>query len=162
MFSVYFPEAISDYDILMDTMIDADGVTLPDSCTEEMDMIGVCRILDVVPHGPHFDFDLFGVSVIDTDDVTLYDACIDEMDMIGTDHILDAASHGPRFALDMFGAFMHEIDDDDSVTIVTPDVITIEGASDSVDQPLSFDTMSGFVTHFDDVAGGNNNDMSVF
>ncbi|RVW66637.1 hypothetical protein CK203_063596 [Vitis vinifera] len=144
----------------MDTMIDADGVTLPDSCTEEMDMIGIGHILDTVPHGPHFDFDLFGVSVIDTDDVTLYDACIDEMDMIGTDHILDAASHGPRFALDMFGAFMHEIDDDDSVTIVTPDVITIEGASDSVDQPLSFDTMSGFVTHFDDVAGGNNNDMS--
>ena len=99
--------------------------------------------------------------MFDIDDVTLYDACIDEMDMIGTDHILDAASHGPRFALDMFGAFMHEIDDDDSVTIVTPDVITIEGASDSMDPPLSFDTMSGFVTHFDDVAGGNNNDVSV-
>ena len=162
MFSVYFPEAISDYDILMDTMIDADGVTLPDSCTEEMDMIGVGRILDTVPHGPHFDFDLFGVSVIDTDDVTLYDACTNEMDMIGTGHILDAASHGPRSVLDMFGAFMHEIDDDDSVTIVTPDVITIEGASDSMDPPLSFDTMSGFVTHFDDVAGGNNNDMSIF
>ncbi|RVW19013.1 hypothetical protein CK203_095057 [Vitis vinifera] len=75
MFSVCFPEAVSDYDILMDTVIDADGVTLPDACTDEMDMIGVGRILDAVPHGPHSDFDLFGVSVIDTDDVTLYDAC---------------------------------------------------------------------------------------
>ncbi|KAL6315790.1 hypothetical protein AAG906_008175 [Vitis piasezkii] len=131
----------------MDTMIDADRVTLPDACIEEMDLIGVGRILDIVPHGPHFDFDLFGVFVIDTDDVTLYDACTDEMDMIGTGHILDAASHGL-------------IDDDDSVTIVTPDVITIEGASDYVDPPLSFDTMSGFVTRFDDMAGGNNNDMS--
>ena len=50
----------------------------------------VCRILDVVPHDPHFDFDLFGVFVIDTNDVTLYDACTDEMDMIGTGCILDA------------------------------------------------------------------------
>ena len=69
MFSVCFPEAVSDYDILMDTVIDADGVTLPDACTDEMDMIGVGRILDAVPHGPHSDLDLFGVSVIDTDDV---------------------------------------------------------------------------------------------
>ena len=76
--------------------------------------------------------------VIDTDDVTLYDACTDEMDMIGTGRILDAVPHGPHSALDMFGAFILEIDDDDdSVTIVTPDVITIEGASDSVDPPLS-------------------------
>ena len=62
----------------------------------------------------------------------------------------------------MFGAFMLERDDDDSVTFVTPDVITVEEASDSMDPPLSFDTMFGFVTCFDDVTSGNNNDMSVF
>ena len=100
--------------------------------------------------------------VIDTDDVTLYDACTDEMDMIGTSRILDAASHGPRSTLDMFGTFMLEIDDDDSVTVVTPDVITIEGTSDSVDPHFFFYTMFGFVTRFDDVASGNDNDMSVF
>ena len=100
--------------------------------------------------------------MINTDDVTLYDACTDEMDMIGTGRILDVAPHGPHYALDMFGAFMLEIDDDDSVTIVTLDVITVEGASDSMDLPLSFDTMFGFVTCFDDVTSGNNNDMSVF
>ena len=90
MFSVYFPEAISDYDILMDTVIDANGVTLPDACIDEMDMIGVGRILDAAPHGSHSDFNLFRVSMIETDDVTLYDACTDEMDMIGTGRILDA------------------------------------------------------------------------
>ena len=100
--------------------------------------------------------------MIDTDDVTLYDACTDEMDMIGTGPILDAAPHGPRSTLDMFWTFILEIDDDDSVAVVTPDVITIKGASDSVDPPLSFDTMSRFVIRFDHVAGGNNNDMSVF
>ena len=146
----------------MDTMIDTDGVTLPNVCTDEMDMIGVGRILYVVPHSPHSDLDLFGVYVIDTNDVTVYDACIDEMDMIGTGRILDVAPHGPRSALIMFRAFMLKIDDDDFVTVVTFDVITIEGASDSVDPPLSFDTMSKFVTRFDDVVGGNNNDMSVF
>ena len=162
MFFLCFPEIVFDYDILMNTMIDVDGVTLPDACTDEMDMIGVGRILDAVPHSPHSDFDLFRVSMIDTDDVTLYDVCTNEMDMIGTGRILDAAPHEPRSALDMFGAFMLEIDDDDSVTVVTPDVITIEGAFDSVDPPFSFDTMSGFVTHFDDVIGRSNNDMSVF
>ncbi|WKA06591.1 hypothetical protein VitviT2T_024486 [Vitis vinifera] len=62
----------------------------------------------------------------------------------------------------MFGAFMLEIDDDDFASVVTTDVITVEATSNFVDPPLSFNTMSGFVTHFDDVAGGNNNDMSVF
>ena len=125
-------------------------------------MIGVGRIINAVSHGPHSNFNLFGVSVIDTDDVTFYDACTNEMDMIDTGCILDVAPHGPRSTLDMFGAFILEIDDDDFVTVVTLDVITVEGASNSVDPPLSFDTMSGFVTHFDDVAGGNNNVMSVF
>ena len=101
-------------------------------------MIRVGRILDAVPHGPNSDFDLFEVSVINTDDLTLYDACTDEMDMIGTGHILDAAPHGPCSALDMFEAFMLEIDDDDSVAVVTPDVITVEGASDSVDPHFFF------------------------
>ena len=162
MFSVCFPKAVFDYDILMDTVSDADGVILPDACTDEIDMIGVGHILDAVPHGSHSDFDLFKVSVIDTNDVTLYDACTDEMDMIGIGRILDATPHGPRFTLDMFGAFMLEIDDDDFVTVVTPDVITVEGMFDSMDPSLSFDTMSRFVTCFDDVAGGNNNDISVF
>ena len=162
MFSICFLQAVFYYDRLMDTVSDADGVTLPDACTDEMDMIGVSHILDAVPHGSHSDFDLFKVYVIDTNDITLYDACTDEMDMIGTGRILDAAPHGPRSTLDMFGAFMLEIDDDDFVTVVTPDVITVEGTFDSMDPPLSFDTMSGFVTRFDDVAGRNNNDMSVF
>ena len=100
--------------------------------------------------------------MIDTDDVTLYDAYTDEMDMIGTSRILDVARHKPYSALDMFWAFMLEIDDDDSVTIVTPNVIIIEEASDSMDLPLSFDTMSRLVTRFDDVTGGNNNHMSLF
>ncbi|RVW64085.1 hypothetical protein CK203_051100 [Vitis vinifera] len=36
--------------------------------------------------------------------------------------------------------------------VVTSDFTSVEGASDSVDPPLSFDTMSGFVTRFDDIS----------
>ena len=57
---------------------------------------------------------------------------------------------------------MLEFDDDGLVaTDITHDIVSVEGASDSVDPPLSFDTMSGFVTRFDDISDGNN-DMSIF
>ncbi|KAL6335850.1 hypothetical protein AAG906_040573 [Vitis piasezkii] len=119
-------------DLPMDLGDGYDGVTLPDTYLDEMDMIDTGCILDTTSHGPHSTFDIFGVSVIDSDDVTLYDACIDEMDMIGIGRILDASPPRPR-----------------------------SGAFDSVDPPFSFDTMSGFVTRFDDISDGNN-DMSIF
>ena len=57
---------------------------------------------------------------------------------------------------------MLEFDGDGLVaTDIAHDTIFVEGASDSVDPPLSFDTMSGFVTPFDDFSN-DNNDMSIF
>ena len=57
---------------------------------------------------------------------------------------------------------MLEFDGDGLVaTNITHDIVSVEGASDSVDPPLSFDTMSEFVTRFDDISDGNN-DMSIF
>ena len=168
MFSMCFPEEIPDYDLPMDLGDETDGVTLPDTHMDEIDMIGIGRILDTAPHGPHSAFDIFGVSMIDYDVVTLYDACTDAMDMIGTGRILDASPPGPRFSFDVFGISTLEFDDDGLVatdithaTNITHDTFSVEGASDSVDPPLSFDTMSGFVTHFDDISNGNN-DMSIF
>ena len=61
-----------------------DGVILPDTYMDKMDMIGTGRILDTAPRRPHSTFDIFGVSMIDSDDVTLYHACTDVMDMIST------------------------------------------------------------------------------
>ena len=127
-----------------------------------MDMIGAGRILDTAPRGPHSAFDMFGVSMIDYDAVTLYDACTDTMDMIGTGRILDASSPRPRSSFDVFGTSMLEFDGDGLVsTDITHDTISVERASDSVDPPLSFDAMSGFVTRFDDISDGNNG-MSIF
>ena len=162
VFSMCFPEEITDYDLPMDLGDETDGVTLPDTYMDEMDMIGTGRFLDTAPRGPHSALDMFGVSMIDSDAVTLYDACIDAMDMIGTGCILDVSPPGPRFAFDVFGISMLEFDDDGLVaTDITHDTVSVEGASDSVDPPLSFDTMFGFVTRFDDISDGNN-DMSIF
>ena len=84
VFSMCFPEEVLDYDLPMDLGDDIDGVTLPDTYIDEMDMIGIGRILDATPHESHSAFDMFGVSAIDFEDVTLYDACVDVMDMIDT------------------------------------------------------------------------------
>ena len=52
---------------------------------------------------------------------------------------------------------------DDSITdVVTPDFTSVEGVSDPMAPPLSFDSMSGFVTHYDVMSDGNNNDMIIF
>ena len=162
MFSMCFPEEIPDYDLPMDLGDETDGATLPDTYMDEMDMIGTGRFLDTAPRGPHSAFDMFGVSMIYSDAVTLYDTYTDAMDMIGTGRILDVSPPGPRFSFDVFGISMLEFDDDGLVaTYITHDTVSVEGASDSVDPPLSFDTMSGFVTRFDDISDGNN-DMSIF
>ena len=147
----------------MDLGDDTDGVTLSDTYIDEMDMISIGRILDATPHEPHSTFDMFRVSAIDFEDVTLYDACADAMDMIGTSRILDAAPLGPRSVFDMFGISMAEINDDDGLIAIDiiDNTVSIEGASNSVDPPISFDIMSRFVTRFDDIPNGNN-DMSIF
>ena len=126
-------------------------------------MIGIGGILDGTPHKPYYSFDMFGVSTIDFEDVKLYDAYANAMDMIDTGHLLDAAPPRPRFVFDMFGISMVEIDDYDGLVAIDiiHNTVSVEGASDSMDPPLSFNTMSRFVTRFDDISDGNN-DMSIF
>ena len=139
VFFVCFLEDVPNYDLPMDLGDYNDGVTLPDTYMDEMDMIGTSRILDTAQCGPHYAFDILGVSMIDSNDVTLYDACTDAMDMIDTGRILDASSPRPRFALDVFGISMLEFNGDGLVaTDITHDTVSIEGASDSVHPPFFF------------------------
>ena len=77
--------------------------------------------------------------------------------------MLDAALREPRYALDLFGVSMLELDDDGFVhDVVAFEFTFVEGASDNVDLHLSFYSMSGFVTRYDDMSVKYNNDMSVF
>ena len=110
-----------------------------------------------------FDYGLLVDSRGGIDGVTLDDAYTDEMDMIGIGHILDIAPHGPHSAFDLFGVSMLEMDGDDFITdVITPDFTSIEKAFDPMDPPLSFDSMSRFVTCYDVMSEGNSNDMSIF
>ena len=100
--------------------------------------------------------------MIYSNDVTLYDTCTDAMDMISTNRILDASSPRPRSAFDVFEISMLDFNGDGLIaTDITHDIVSVEGASDSMDPPFSFNTMSGFVTRFNDISDGNN-DMSIF
>ena len=52
VFSMCFPEEVPNYDLPMDLGDDIDGVTLPDTYMDAMDMIGTGRILDTTRVGP--------------------------------------------------------------------------------------------------------------
>ena len=67
IFSLCFPDEDFDYGLLVDSRGGHDGVTLDDAYTDEMDMIGIGRILDAIPQRPHSAFDLFGVSMLQID-----------------------------------------------------------------------------------------------
>ena len=54
------------------------------------------------------------------------------------------------------------MDDDDFVTNVSHDAISVEGAPDSMDPPLSFNTMSRFDTRYEHMSTEYHNDMSIF
>ena len=126
MFSMCFLEEVPGYDLPMDLGDDIDGVTLPDTYMDEMDMIGTGRILNTAPRGPYSAFDMFGVSMLNTDNVTLYDACTDVMDMISIGRILDASSPRPQSSFDVFGISMLEFDGDGLIaTDITHDTVLL-------------------------------------
>ena len=125
VFFVCFLEEVPDYDLLMDLGDDIDGITLPNTYMDEMDMIGTDCILDTAPRGPHYAFDMFGVYMINTDDVILYDAFNNVMDIIGIGHILDDFSPRPRSGFDVFRISMLEFNGDGLVaTDITHDTIS--------------------------------------
>ena len=69
---------------------------------------------------------MFGVYVFETDGENPHDAYVDEMDMTSTGYILDITPHRPHSTFDMFRFFMLEMDDDDFVTDVSHDAISVE------------------------------------
>ena len=134
-----------------------DVVIVTPSSSDWANMFSICFPNEV------FDYGLLMDSRGGTDGVTLDDAYTDEMDMIGIGCILDAAPHGLHFAFDLFGVSMLESDGDDFITnVATHDFTSIEGVSNPVDPLFYFDSMSRFVTRYDVMSDGNNNDMSIF
>ncbi|RVW62232.1 Transposon Ty3-I Gag-Pol polyprotein [Vitis vinifera] len=102
-----------------------------------------------------------------------HDEYRDEMDMMTVSQITSIVQLQPVSAFDMFGVSTIEVfegtqtlpvpelpEDDSSLFegIVSP----VEGASDLVDPPLSFDVLSGFVSRSDDVSVASFMDLSIF
>ena len=107
------------------------------------------------------------------DGVVPHDEYRDEMDMMTVSQIVGIVQLQPVSAFDMFGVSTIEVfegtqtlpvselpEDDSSLFegIVSP----VEGASDLVDPPLSFDVLSGFVSRSDDVSVASFMDLSIF
>ena len=135
----------------------SDAVIVAPSSLSRANMFSMCF------SDKDFDFGLLVEFGDGADRVTFDDAYTDEMDMIGIGRILDTTPHKSYSAFDLFGVSMLEMDGDDSITdVAIPSFISIEGASYLVDPPLSFDFMFEFVTHYDVMFDGNNNDMSLF
>ena len=132
----------------------SDAVIVAPSSPSRANMFSMCFLDE------DFDFGLLVEFGDGADGVTFDDAYTDEMDMIGIGRILDTTQHK---SYSTFGVSMLEMDGDDSITdVAIPSFISIEGASNLVDPPLSFDFMFEFVTHYDVMFDGNNNDMSLF
>ncbi|KAL6313203.1 hypothetical protein AAG906_016805 [Vitis piasezkii] len=129
MFSMCFPDEVPDYDLPMDLGYG----------TDEMDMIGLGRIFDAAPHGPHTVFNMFGVFVLETDkDDSIPDAYTDDVDFIGIGRILDAAPRGPLSAFDISGVFV--LDDESVLDVVTSDFASLRERPTR--GPTSFLTLS--------------------
>ena len=107
------------------------------------------------------------------DGVVSHDEYRDEMDMMTVSQITSIVQLQPVSPFDMFGVSTIEIlertqtipipellEDDNSLFEGT--ISPVEGASDLVDPPLSFDVLSGFVSRSDDVSVASFMDLSVF
>ena len=108
--------------------------------------------------------------------VVHHDEYSDEMNMLGISQFLNVVQRKPFLPLELFEVSIIEIAEGDQ-TVPIPELLTfviptihiyqgtvgpIEGASDFVDPPLSFDILLGFVTSYDYVSDDSVMDLSIF
>ena len=120
LFSLCYLDETIDYGVVIEPTDITDGVVPHDQYHDEMDMLGINQFLDAVQREPFSPLEFFRVSVIE---------------IIEEDQIVPAPEL-PTFVvptIDMYEG------------IIGP----VEGTSDFVDSPLSFDILSGFVTYSD-------------
>ena len=110
------------------------------------------------------------------DGVVPHDEYRDKMDMLGINQFLDAIQRESFSLLELFRVSVIEIAEEDQ-TVLAPKLPTfvvptidmyegtvgpVEGVSDYVDPPLSFDILSEFVTRSDYVSDDLVMDLSIF
>ena len=98
-----------------------------------MDMMSMSQIAEMVQPESASPFDLFGVSTIEV---------VEEIQTVLTPELMEDVTVGDDEFEDTFGF--------------------IEGVSDFVDPPLSFDILSGFISCSDDDYDSVSMDLSIF
>ena len=130
--SLCFPEETTDHGADIEPSGVTDGVVPQDEYRDEMDM-SMSQIAEVVQPEFASPFDLFGVSAIEV---------AEETQTVLAPELMEDVIVGDDEFEDTFGF--------------------IEGASDFVDPPLSFDILSGFISRSDDVYDSISMDLSIF
>ncbi|RVW13593.1 hypothetical protein CK203_091933 [Vitis vinifera] len=120
--SLCFPEETTDYGVVIEPTEVIDGVVPHDEYRDEMDMMSMSQISKMVQPEPASPFDLFRVSAIEV---------TEEIQTVLTPELMEDVIVGDELCEDTFSF--------------------IEGASESVDLPLSFDILSRFISYSNDI-----------
>ena len=134
LMTLYFSDEVDEHGTFSKIGDMVDGVVPHDKHIDEMFAMNMSQIDGIVQPKLVSPFDLFGVSVIEV------------AEEIHTAHALEFSDGDVIVVDDLFEG------------LVGP----IEGASDFVDPPLSFDVLSEFVSRFDDVHDSSFMDLSIF
>ena len=133
LMTFYFPDEIDEHGTFAEVGDIVYGVVPHDEYVDEMFVMSLSQIDEIVQPELTLAFDLFGVSVIEIAKEILAAPAQESVD--------NAIVVGDLF--------------DGPVGLV-------EGVSDFVDSPMSFDVISGFVSRHDDVFYSSFIDLSIF
>ena len=128
-----FPDEIDDHGTFAEIGDVVDGAVPHDEYVDEMLAMSLSQTEEIAPPELASPFDLFGVSVLEI---------AGEIQVAPTPEAVEDVI----VVVDLFDG----------------PVGPVEGASDFVDPPLSFDVLSGFVSHSDDVHDFSFKDLSIF
>ena len=133
LMTLYFSDEIDGHGTFAEIGDIVDGAVPLNKYVDEMFAMSMSQIEKIVQSELTSPFDLFGVSVIEI---------VQEIQ----------TAPAPNFTRDVI---VVDVLFDDTVGLV-------EGASDFVDPPFSFDVLLGFVSRFDDVHDSSFMDLSIF
>ncbi|KAL6315027.1 hypothetical protein AAG906_030865 [Vitis piasezkii] len=133
LMTLCFPDEIDEHGTFAEIGDIMDGVVPHDKYVNEMLATSLSQIEEIAPPELASPFDFFGVSIIKiTEEIQVTPASKIAEDVIAVDGFFDGL------------------------------VSLVEGVSDFVDPPLSFDVLSGFVSRHDDVSDSSSMDLSIF
>ena len=130
--SLCFPDDTTDCGVDVEPTGVIDEVVPRDEYWDETDMMSMSQITEMVQLKPVSSFDLFGMSAIEI---------VEEIQTVLAPELMEDVVVSDDLFEDTFNS--------------------IEGASDFVDLPLSFDILSGFISRPDDVYDSASMDLSI-